>query len=141
VEGSRGSIVVSGPGPSLPRKVRIEVKGEEVREVGVLTASLRCEGRNEFLRVEGSRGSIVVSGPGPSLPRKVRIEVKGEEVREVEYEHEGMGFHFEADSVALDVIGGRKESSVVPLEESVRMMRVMDQIRKQGGVVYPQDKE
>jgi hypothetical protein len=27
------------------------------------------------------------------------------------------------------------------LEETVRMMRVMDGIRKQGGVVYPQDEQ
>jgi len=27
----------------------------------------------------------------------------------------------------------------VPLQESVRMIRVMDEIRKKGGVVYPQD--
>jgi hypothetical protein len=50
-----------------------------------------------------------------------------------------MGFYFEANAVAGDVVGGRNENSVVPLQESVRMMRVVDEIRKQGGVVYPQD--
>jgi len=79
------------------------------QRVGVLTASLRCEGKHEFLRVEGSKGSIVISGPGCSLPRKVRIEVQGEEVREVGYDHEGIGFYFEADAVAGDVIGGERK--------------------------------
>jgi dihydrodiol dehydrogenase / D-xylose 1-dehydrogenase (NADP) len=50
-----------------------------------------------------------------------------------------MGFYFEANAVAGDVVGRRNENSVVPLQESVRMMKVMDEIRKQGGVVYPQD--
>jgi dihydrodiol dehydrogenase / D-xylose 1-dehydrogenase (NADP) len=115
-------------------------EGERSR-IGILTASLRGEGKEEFLRVEGSKGSIFVSGPGCSLPRKVRIEVKGEASREVGYEHEGMGFYFEADAMAMDVLDGGKESAVVPLQESVRMMGVMDEIRKQGGVVYPQDHE
>jgi dihydrodiol dehydrogenase / D-xylose 1-dehydrogenase (NADP) len=111
----------------------------ERSRIGILTASLRGEGKEEFLRVEGSKGSIFVSGPGCSLPRKVRIEVKGEESREVGYDHEGMGFYFEADAVAMDVLAGRKESDVVPLRESGGMMGVMDGIRRQGGVVYPQD--
>jgi hypothetical protein len=50
-----------------------------------------------------------------------------------------MGFYSEADAVAGDVIGGRNETSVVPLQDSVRIMKVMDEIRKQGGVVYSQD--
>jgi dihydrodiol dehydrogenase / D-xylose 1-dehydrogenase (NADP) len=50
-----------------------------------------------------------------------------------------MGFHFEADEVAKDILAGKKESQVVPLAESLRTMKVMDEIRKQGGVKYPQD--
>ena len=82
---------------------------------------------------------IIVSGPRCSLPRKVKIQVEGVEERVMNYDHEGMGFRFEADSVAKDVLEGRKENLIMPLEETVRVMRVMDGIRKQGGVVYPQD--
>jgi predicted dehydrogenase len=117
----------------------VVVKYPKTKRIGILTASLRQEGLEEFCRIEGSKGVITLSGPGASLPRKVRIEVKGEEVREVDYDHVGMGFHFEADAVADDILSGRKESGVVPLEETVRMMRMMDGIRKEGGVVYPQD--
>ena len=84
---------------------------------------------------------ITVSGPGCSLPRKVKIQVEGEEERVMNYDYEGMGFRFEADSVAKDVLEGRKGNLIMPLEETVRMMRVMDGIRKQGGVVYPQDEQ
>jgi dihydrodiol dehydrogenase / D-xylose 1-dehydrogenase (NADP) len=38
------------------------------------------------------------------------------------------------------VLDGKRESVVMPLEETVRMMRIMDGIRKQSGLVYPQDK-
>jgi dihydrodiol dehydrogenase / D-xylose 1-dehydrogenase (NADP) len=36
----------------------------------------------------------------------------------MEYENEGTGFYFEADMVARDLIGGRKENAIVPLEET-----------------------
>lgn len=118
----------------------VVLKYPETKRVGVLTASLRGKGREEFLRVEGSKGVIIMSGPACSLPRALKIQVEGEKEKVLPYEHEGYGFYFEADAVAKDVLEGRKESSVVPLAESVRMMKVMDEIRRQGGVVYPQDR-
>jgi dihydrodiol dehydrogenase / D-xylose 1-dehydrogenase (NADP) len=47
---------------------------------------------------------------------------------------------WEADAVALDIAAGRKENEIMPVEESLRMMRLMDDIRKAGGLKYPQDK-
>jgi predicted dehydrogenase len=117
----------------------VVVKHPETNRIGILNASLRVKGREEFLRVEGSKGVIIVSGPGASLLRKARINVEGEEEREVVYEHEGMGFYFEADAVAEDILSGKKENEVVPLKKTVRMIKLMDGIRRQGGVVYPQD--
>ena len=51
----------------------------------------------------------------------------------------GRGFFWEADAVAADVVAGRKENAVMPLAETVRVMKVMDSIRKQGGAKFPQD--
>ncbi len=118
----------------------IVIKDPQTNRIRILTSSLRARRREEFLRVEGSKGVITVSGPGCSGPRKVKKKVDVEKEREVEYENEGMGFYFEADAVARDLFEGRKESAIIPLAETVRMMRVMDDIRKQGGVRYPQDK-
>jgi dihydrodiol dehydrogenase / D-xylose 1-dehydrogenase (NADP) len=116
----------------------IIVKYPRTKRVGVLTASLRTKTKEPFCRIEGSKGFITLDGPGTSLPRKVKIVVDGkEEVKE--YNHEGMGFYFEADAVAMDILAGRKESDVIPLSETVRMMKVMDGIRRSGGLVYPQD--
>jgi predicted dehydrogenase len=118
----------------------IVMKYPETNRTGILTASLRARRREDFLRVERSKGVITVSGPGCSVPRKVMIQVDGEEEREMEYENEGVGFHFEADAVAKDILEGKEESAIILLRETVRIMRVMDDIRKQGGVRYPQDK-
>ena len=49
------------------------------------------------------------------------------------------GFYWEVDVVAIDVLEGRKESSVMPLAETLRVTRTMDAVRKTNGLVYPQD--
>lgn len=118
----------------------IVMKYPKTNRIGILAASLRARRREEFLRVEGSKGVITVSRPGCSVSRKVKIQVDGEKERKVEYGNEGTGFYFEANAVAKDILERKKESAIIPLAEMVRMMRVMDDIRKQGGVRYPQDR-
>jgi len=51
------------------------------------------------------------------------------------YEHEGMGFYFEADAVAEDIQSGKKENEVVLLKETARVMKMMDGIMGFGGRV------
>jgi hypothetical protein len=51
----------------------------------------------------------------------------------------GRGFFWEADAVALDIVAGRRESLVMPLAETIRVMKIMDSIKKQGGARFPQD--
>ncbi|KAH8661393.1 hypothetical protein BGZ60DRAFT_471377 [Tricladium varicosporioides] len=106
--------------------------------IAILTASLLVKSPEEFCRIEGSKGSVIISGPGTSVPNKFTVVVEGVRT-EYKYEHEGMGFWFEADAVALDILAGKKENDVVPWAESLRMMGLMDEIRRAGGVTYPQD--
>ncbi|KAI4620690.1 uncharacterized protein J4E87_007016 [Alternaria ethzedia] len=49
----------------------------------------------------------------------------------------GHGMFWEADECARCIRDGKLESEVMGLEETEVVMRVMDQVRKQGGVVYP----
>jgi len=49
----------------------------------------------------------------------------------------GKGFVYEADDTALDVLAGRKESSIMPWSETIHVMEIMDSIRKQGDTFYP----
>jgi hypothetical protein len=52
--------------------------------------------------------------------------------------NEKRGLWWEADEVARCVRDGRAESQHMPLAESVVMMKVMDEARRQGGLVYPE---
>ena len=51
----------------------------------------------------------------------------------------GNGYQFEIAEVTRCLQQGLLESSTMPLDESVNVMRTMDTLRKQWGLVYPQE--
>jgi len=120
-------------------------------KTAILSSTFRYRTSEDFARIEGSNGTITIFGPAGSLPGGFRTVVGpqpvfGEkdtrEVRTYTVERpEGtLGFFWEADAVAHDVADGRTENAIMPLDESLRIMRLMDDIRRDGGLVYPQDR-
>lgn len=62
--------------------------------------------------------------------------------REPETYHEptvGGGYVYEAEEVARCLREGRTESSLVPLDDTVAVLRTLDEVRAQIGVRYPAD--
>ncbi|KAF2113110.1 hypothetical protein BDV96DRAFT_601875 [Lophiotrema nucula] len=51
---------------------------------------------------------------------------------------EGHGMFWEADEAATALVEGRKEGKYEGLDESILIMEVMDEVRKQGGLQYPE---
>jgi predicted dehydrogenase len=47
------------------------------------------------------------------------------------------GFQYQAAEVARRIAAGEKESPVITLDNSLEVMRTLDEIRRQAGVVYP----
>ena len=72
-------------------------------------------------------------------PRSFRILKKGEkgegELRTFDYE--GKGWHFEADEVARCVRDGKLESDLWSNDKAILAMDIFDEVRKQGGYVFP----
>lgn len=112
---------------------------KELKVQAICTVSMRYKGASEFCRIEGSKGRVEVGGAATSKPGFLVVKLKGEEEKRMEFETSGFGFFYEADSVAVDLRSGRKESAIMPLEESLRMMKLMDFIRGQNGLRYKQD--
>ena len=50
------------------------------------------------------------------------------------------GFEFEAEECIRCLRGGRLESPVMPLDETLSIMKTMDSIREPWGLVYPSDR-
>ena len=55
-------------------------------------------------------------------------------------EHEGEGYQFEIAAVQEDIRNGRLENELMPLDESIAIAEVMDELRRQWGLVYPFEK-
>ncbi|KAK4940204.1 hypothetical protein LTR10_019633 [Elasticomyces elasticus] len=115
---------------------------------GVITSThMSSKPSNLVCRVYGTEGYIDVTGEAPSMPHFFTVYGRKEDYqtfdqgRKYEFPHVGLGFIFEADNTALDIAAGRKESAIMPWQETIRVMELMDEIRKQGGTEYPQDHE
>ncbi|OJJ89457.1 Gfo/Idh/MocA family protein [Aspergillus glaucus CBS 516.65] len=96
------------------------------------------------IRIQGTKGEIQVEGPA-FRPESYRIIPKrGEgEIKDVEcpFPGNGKGMYWEADEVARCLRDGKLESDTLPLEESIVIMEVMDEVRRQGGLTYPENIE
>ncbi|KAG5980260.1 D-xylose 1-dehydrogenase (NADP(+)), partial [Claviceps pusilla] len=123
------------------------------RVMGIATTSLRV-GTSPHgdttaapaIRIQGSQGEIQVAHPA-YRPTSYRVIKKngGGKVDVVECaipvdtkrDSWGHGMFWEADECARCLRDGRKQSEVMPWEESIVMMEVMEEALRQGGVAYP----
>lgn len=109
----------------------------------ICTSTTNVEPRRpdrSFARIEGSKGSITVHGNTAASPDTFVFHPKdGGQEETYRFEKPGMGFYWEADAVARDLQAGRKQSQVMPWWETVRVMQIMDNVRKRGGARFPVD--
>lgn len=111
----------------------------------VATNPDRQPGGRASIRIHGTKGEIQVDGPA-YRPEGYRVIPKRQSpeddsvVREVRcpFPAGGHGMFWEADEVARCVRDGKLESEGMPLEESVVIMEVMDEVRRQNDLVYPE---
>ncbi|RSL59609.1 hypothetical protein CEP51_013890 [Fusarium floridanum] len=122
---------------------------------GIITSSLEVESDDAFCRIEGSHGHILVEGLGTSVPSSFIVftskspsdagwmdsKKQGLKAKRYDFEHPGMGFYWEADAAAAHILAGERESDRMPWSETVRVMKILDEIRRQGGARFPQDEE
>ncbi|RSL95020.1 hypothetical protein CEP52_012318 [Fusarium oligoseptatum] len=107
---------------------------------GILTSNVSVKTPTGFCRIEGTDGYIIVEGPAGSVPVSFTV-YKNEETegKKYEFERPGKGFYWEADAVAVDIAAGRTESQTMPWAETVRVLEILDEVRRQGGAKFPQD--
>ncbi|OKP98876.1 Gfo/Idh/MocA family protein [Paenibacillus sp. P46E] len=86
--------------------------------------------------VFGTEGHIVVKGSFIN-PRSAELYVGGELVETFEDDRGSIGYAFEAEEVGRCLQAGLTESPVLTLDESVAILKLLDQIRAEWGLVYP----
>lgn len=110
---------------------------------GILTSGNLHEGPPSFVRLEAANGVVEMSSDNPARPKNFTITFRDPKKEKIVFEEKGdyKGFIHEANAVAEDLAQGRIESSVVPWDETLLVMDIMDKARRENGLVYPQDKK
>lgn len=107
-------------------------------EMADLSFALRTAAVNEAY-VFGTAGYIKLDDVF-AVPTKATLFIDKKEVEVIEEPIIGNGLNYEAVEVMRCLKLGLKESPDMPLDESIRIMEIMDQIRKPWGLVYSNDK-
>lgn len=139
---------------------------EKLGAVGIATTGMRVAtqphgneamGTGPTCRIQGTKGEIQVFGP-LFRPVMYKVVMQGDTSGKIEEVHcpipkdkeregkeretgWGHGMFWEADEVGRCLRDGRKESEGLGWEESLVIMETMDEVRRQGGVVYPEEIE
>ncbi|KGE19270.1 Gfo/Idh/MocA family protein [Paenibacillus wynnii] len=106
---------------------------------GGRTASLNAGIRLKMLEeahVFGTEGHIIVEGTLVN-PKSAALYVGGEKVESFEHERSSIGYVYEAEEVGRCLQAGLTESPIMPLDESLAILKLLDEVRAQWGLVYP----
>lgn len=125
----------------------------KTKAMGIATTALRVGTDLDGLytggpaiRIQGSGGEIQVTGPAyrPTEYKVIRADGggKAESVQvpvpaDPERGGWGHGMFWEADECARCLRDGKKQSDSMPWSESLLIMQTMDEVLRDGGVVYP----
>jgi len=93
------------------------------------------------IRIQASLGEIQVFGPAykPDWYRVIPAEANEElEAADVRHKVLGRGMYWEADECGRCLRDGKKESDGLNWEESLAIMKVLDDVRAQNGLKYPE---
>lgn len=129
--GERGSLRLCEP---FYRAHRLVTKAHD--PAADTTQSMAIESRAPKSLVQRARSSPQTQ----MLRRKLSaLENLMRSGRASTYAFPGNGYQFEIDEVGGCLREGRLESATMPLNDSLDVMRIMDSLRYQWGLVYPQE--
>ncbi|ANY72597.1 dehydrogenase [Paenibacillus ihbetae] len=94
-------------------------------------------GLNNEAYIYGTNGHIHI--PSFLNAKSATLHVDGEDTVHFNDDRKEIGYAFEAYEVGRCLAEGRLESDVIPLNESVAIMKLLDQIRGQWGLKYPSE--
>lgn len=98
------------------------------------------ESASPTVRIQGDSGEIQVFGP-IYKPHRFRV-IYADTSKPIEVHNFDMpgglhGMGYEGDEAARCWLEGKLESEIMPWDESIAIMEVADEVRRQCGLVYP----
>jgi len=106
-------------------------------ELALLSTTVRATTLQEAILL-GDQGSIRLHSPW-WVGNTLTLQQANNAPEVIHRPYLANGYSHEAIEVAACVAAGQLESSVMPLDESVRIMGVMDSVRSQIGLRYPME--
>ena len=103
--------------------------------LSVLYTAIRTNTPQEAVLL-GSEGSIRVHNRW-WVPNAMTLQRAGGSPERLDFPHENNGYQFEAAEVMRCLRERRRESEIMPLDESVAVIRTMAEIRSPWGLRYP----
>jgi len=145
---------------NFPRSEKLGGDAHAVAMSSIRVASDPANGKESgpAIRIQGDKGEIQVFPPA-YRPVDTRVILSDGTVEDKHWEQPGpwkgsgfyngfgdtiqpegvgQGMFWEADEAATAILEGRKEGSFLDLAESIVIMECMDEIRRQGGLKYPE---
>lgn len=89
-------------------------------------------------RIYGTEGRITVH-ENFYRPNSLTLQMMDKKPKTITLGHPGNGLFFEADHVAQCLRKGLLESDIMPLDESLAIMKTLDRIRRQWKLRYPDE--
>lgn len=106
-------------------------------EIADLSFALRTAAANEAY-IFGTEGYIKIDDVF-AVPTRAALFIDKAETEAIEEPIVGNALNYEAEEVMNCLRKGWKESPLMPLDESVQIMEIMDRLRKPWGLVYSND--
>ena len=106
--------------------------------MAVLTHSIYCRSDRKGI-IHGDKGYLVVENI--NNPQSVSVYDGNDQLLEYyEVPQQISGYEYEFQEAVRCIREGKLEADSMPMERTIQVMEIMDSLRKQWGVVYPQEK-
>ena len=108
--------------------------GYDAGEIASLSCAITTR-TSQDARIFGTKGAIYI--PNFSRATSATLEVFGKEPLQIEIPFTDNGFEYQVREVINCLRAGKLESDVMPLDESLSIVKTMDTVREQWGLKYP----
>jgi predicted dehydrogenase len=100
----------------------------------LLSSSILCD-TPLHATISGTKGTIQIQSPwyAPSLLKIITPDTE----RTIDFPIQGLGFHYEAQEVVKCIQAGKVESDEMNLQFSRDLMGILDWVRTESGITYP----
>lgn len=103
-------------------------------QAALLSGAVRLALNNDAY-IYGTKGHIHI--PTFLYANEATLQVNDEDAQLFTAPRSSHGYAYEAEEVGRLILDGQKESSVISLDESLNIIRILDKMREQWGLKYP----